>query len=390
MEYLKECKSCSSGRKGCNSTMQGLLDHCHKLTVFDWLNFQGVKTHQSPWVEVRFKSTRKEFFNNAYNLPLQAGDLVLVEGNPGKDVGMVTCVGFLAEVQIRKRGLEMNSESAKKIIRKARQHDIDLWKVAKAREHDVMLEARKIARDMNLEMKISDVEFQGDNTKAIFYYIADQRVDFRELIKIYAQKFSIKVEMKQIGTRQEAALVGGIGPCGRELCCSTWLTDFRSVSTTAARYQQLSLNPQKLAGQCGKLKCCLNYELDHYAEALKAFPKMDKTPLRFMNQELIWFKNDIFKNLMWFYDKDNHAFQYAIPLNEVKIVLEKNQQGIYPENIPTFITTSGDAENHPNQNEITRVLEDTDTEALDERLKNLKKTFKKSEHGAKKRFNKRK
>jgi cell fate regulator YaaT (PSP1 superfamily) len=376
-EELKECKTCGSG--GCSSTMQGLLDHCNKLTVFDWLTNLKLNTEESKWVEVRFKNTRKEFYYNAYNLPLYVGDMVLVEGNPGKDVGMVTVRGNLAEVQMKKKGININPEAAKKIIRKARQQDIELWKKARMREHETMLEARKIAREMKLDMKISDVEFQGDNTKAIFYYIADQRVDFRELIKVYAQTFSIKVEMRQIGTRQEAALVGGIGSCGRELCCSTWLTDFRSVTTTAARYQQLSLNPQKLAGQCGKLKCCLNFELDLYVEALKKFPNLEKNNLKFQNNELVWFKNDIFKKLMWFYEKQNPSIQYAIPLEEVNKVVQKNKDNIFPEEIPLKISSSGAVESTDKSiNDISQVLDEADKQDLDNRLKNLKKTLKKS------------
>jgi cell fate regulator YaaT (PSP1 superfamily) len=359
--------------------MQGLLDHCHKLTVFDWLTNLKLSSEESKWVEVRFKNTRKEFYYNAYNLPLYVGDMVLVEGNPGKDLGMVTIKGNLAEVQMKKKGITISPDTAKKVIRKARQQDIELWKRARMREHQTMLEARKIAREMKLDMKISDVEFQGDNTKAIFYYIADQRVDFRELIKVYAQTFSIKVEMRQIGTRQEAALVGGIGSCGRELCCSTWLTDFRSVTTTAARYQQLSLNPQKLAGQCGKLKCCLNFELDLYVEALKKFPNLEKNNLKFQNNELVWFKNDIFKNLMWFYEKQNPAMQYAIPLEEVNKVIQKNKENIFPEEIPLKISSSGAVESADKSiNDISQVLDEADKQDLDNRLKNLKKTFKKS------------
>lgn len=376
------CTTCGSIRQGCSSTKNGLLDRCNKLTVFDWLSDLHIEGNNSLWIEVRFKNVRKDFFYNIHRLSLHVGDYVVVEAQPGRDLGMVTAKGYMAEILMQKKGVLYQPETAKKVIRVARQEDLDLWNQAKARETETLLEARRIAREMKLDMKISDVEFQADNTKAIFYYIADQRVDFRELIKVYAKNFKIRVEMKQIGTRQEAALVGGIGSCGRELCCSTWLTDFRSVSTTAVRYQQLALNPEKLTGQCGKLKCCLNYELDHYVDALKLFPDMEKRTLKFSDKELVWFKNDIFKQRMWFYEKKETNLQFAIHLEKVKEIIAQNEKGIFPSEIPTAVYASGqadlDQETDLKDNEVVQVLEDESKEALERRVQKLKKNQKKN------------
>jgi len=269
-----ECQSCSSGKgtpKGCGSNGSCGTSGCNKLEVYDWLGNMELPSGQPQFdmIEVQFKSTRKGFFRRGV-INVIKGDVVAVEANSGHDIGVVSLTGELVRMQMKKKKVLTNSDSIRKIYRKAQQADLDKWIKARELEHPTMIKARKFAGELDLNMKISDVEYQADNTKATFYYTAEDRVDFRELIKKMADEFKIRVEMKQIGVRQEAGRLGGIGSCGRELCCSTWLTDFRSVSTSAARYQQLALNPAKLAGQCGKLKCCLNYELDSYLDALKS------------------------------------------------------------------------------------------------------------------------
>jgi len=275
------CNSCSTGKdgqpKGCKNNGTCGTDSCNKLTVFDWLSNMSLPNGEQPfnWVEVRFKNGRKNYYKNIENLSLSIGDIVTTQAQAGHDVGMVTLTGELVRVQMKRKKVDENAEEILKIYRKASQKDIDIWSSARDKEETMKVKARQFAIDLKLQMKISDIEYQGDASKATFYYTAEERVDFRELIKVFAKEFRTRIEMKQVGFRQEAARLGGIGSCGRELCCSTWLTDFRSVSTSAARYQQLSLNPQKLAGQCGKLKCCLNYELDTYLDALKEFPKTD-------------------------------------------------------------------------------------------------------------------
>lgn len=245
---------------------------CAKLNVTDWMDDIQPTSRTMDFVEVRFKNTRKDYYENVNNLKLEVGDLVAVEGSPGHDIGIVSLMGELVQTQMKKYKVTLNNGEYRKIYRKAKPNDIEKWKEAISREHQTMIRSRQISADLKLDMKIGDVEFQGDGTKAIFYYIADERVDFRQLIKVLAETFHIRIEMKQIGARQEAGRIGGIGPCGREICCSTWLNNFVSVATTAARCQEISLNPQKLAGQCGKLKCCLNYELACYIDAQKDFP----------------------------------------------------------------------------------------------------------------------
>ena len=274
------CSSCSTGKdgqpRGCRNNGTCGTDGCNKLTVFDWLSNMSLPAGQQAFdvVEVRFKNSRKEFFRNSEALSLSMGDVVATQAKSGHDVGIVTLTGELVRVQMRKKKVSSGPDLPK-IYRKATQRDIDKWKKVRGKEEEIKKRSREMAIILGLQMKISDVEFQGDGSKATFYYTADERVDFRQLIKDMAKAFGIRIEMRQIGYRQEAQRLGGIGSCGRELCCSTWLTDFRSVTTAAARYQQLSLNPQKLAGQCGKLKCCLNYELDTYLDALKDFPPAD-------------------------------------------------------------------------------------------------------------------
>lgn len=326
------CSNCSTGAKdgtprGCKNNGTCGTDSCNKLTVFDWLGNMNLPNGEKPFdcVEVRFKNGRKEFFRNHENLSLNIGDVVATEVSPGHDIGIVTLTGELVKIQMKKKGVDPNSSEILKIYRKATQKDIDVWSEARDKEEPMKVRARELAIALNLEMKISDIEFQGDGSKAIFYYTANDRVDFRQLIKDFAKEFSIRIEMRQVGFRQEASRLGGIGSCGRELCCSTWLTDFRSVNTSAARYQQLSLNPQKLAGQCGKLKCCLNYELDTYLDALKDFPDFE-TKLHTEKGDAVCQKQDIFKGLMWFAYTDNFAVWHMLNIEQVKEIIAENKQ----------------------------------------------------------------
>ncbi|SNR25124.1 Cell fate regulator YaaT, PSP1 superfamily (controls sporulation, competence, biofilm development) [Maribacter sedimenticola] len=325
------CSSCSTGKdgqpKGCKNNGTCGTDGCNKLTVFDWLSNMSLPNGERPFdfVEVRFKNSRKEFFRNTENLSLSIGDIVATQAQSGHDIGMVTLTGELVRVQMKRKKESFDETSASKIYRKATQKDIDIWQKCRNREEEIKKRAREIAIILKLQMKISDVEFQGDGSKATFYYTADERVDFRQLIKDMAKAFGIRIEMRQIGYRQEAQRLGGIGSCGRELCCSTWLTDFRSVSTSAARYQQLSLNPQKLAGQCGKLKCCLNYELDVYLDALKDFPSQD-TKL-FTDKGLAFCqKTDIFKEMLWFSYKEDPGNWHVLTKDQVNTILTKNKK----------------------------------------------------------------
>ena len=299
--------------------------------------------------EVRFKNTRKGFYTNASGQNVKAGDLVIVESVTGYDLGIVTLEGPIVGRQMKSRGISPDGEF-KKIYRKARQSDIVKWQEAIAREQDTMVKARRIAAEMGLEMKIGDVEFQGDGSKAIFYYIADGRVDFRQLIKVFAEEFRIRIEMKQIGVRQEAGLIGGIGICGRELCCANYITNFQSITTSAARCQDLSLNPQKLAGQCGKLKCCLNYEVATYLDAQSRIPRVTE-PLEFEDGQAYLMKTDILKEVMYFsYDKSSMAKLYPLDAEEVREIIKMNRNGIRPESLqdepepraPEFVTAVGD------------------------------------------------
>ncbi|MBS9461197.1 hypothetical protein KIM67_02150 [Flagellimonas sp. 389] len=324
------CSSCSTGKdgqpRGCKNNGTCGTDGCNKLTVFDWLSNMSLPNGQKPFdcVEVRFKNSRKEFFKNTDNLHLAIGDVVATQAKSGHDIGIVTLTGELVKVQMKKKKVA-HDEAIPKIYRKASQRDIDIWQKCRNKEPEIQKRSREIAISLKLQMKLSDVEFQGDGSKATFYYTAEDRVDFRQLIKDMAKAFSIRIEMRQIGYRQEAQRLGGIGSCGRELCCSTWLTDFRSVSTASARYQQLALNPQKLAGQCGKLKCCLNYELDMYLEALKDFPSQDS---KLLTQKGIAFcqKTDIFKQTLWFSYKDDPATWHALDKDHVLEILEMNKK----------------------------------------------------------------
>ena len=336
------CTNCGTGTpNGCKNNGTCSSGGCNKLEVYDWLANIALPSGQAPYdiVEVRFKNSRKAFFKNAHNLTLQVGDVVVVEGSPGIDTGVVSVVGELARVQVKKKESSFKANEARKIKSIAVQEDIDRWVKARSLEKEVMYKSRVLAVNLGLQMKISDVEYQGDLKKATFYYTAEGRVDFRQLIRDLAGEFSVRIEMKQIGERQEAARLGGIGSCGRELCCSTWLTDFRSVSTSAARYQQLSLNPQKLAGQCGKLKCCLNYELDMYLDALKAFPKGD-LKLRTEKGTAMHVKTDVFKQEMWYaFDdgKGSGSSLVALKPERVREIIRMNKEDKKPFDLSNFI-----------------------------------------------------
>ena len=322
---------------------------CCKLGARNWLKDAQDGTYKDIF-EVRFKNTRKGFYINDSPQNVRVGDLVMVEAVSGLDLGIVTLEGPIVGRQMKNKGLDPDTADLKKIYRKARQSDIDRWQESIAREQETMIKARSIAAEMGLEMKIGDVEFQGDGSKAIFYYIADERVDFRQLIKVFAEEFRIRIEMKQIGARQEAGLIGGLGVCGRELCCANYISSFQSISTAAARCQDLSLNPQKLAGQCGKLKCCLNYEVATYMDAQSRIPRVNE-PLEFEDGQAYLRKTDILKELMYFsYDKTSDANLYPLAASEVAEIIKMNRNGIRPESLrsepeqeaPEFITAVGD------------------------------------------------
>lgn len=336
----ESCKNSSGGAPaGCRNNGTCSTGGCNKLEVYDWLSNMQLPgdLKKFPYVEVRFKNSRKDFYENTSSLNLNSGDCIVVEGGPGYDVGIVTASGELARLQMGKKKNPKNTREIKRVLRKATSEDLELWREARSVEEESMFKARSISSSLGLEMKISDVEYQGDNTKAIFYYTAEGRVDFRELIKKYAETFRVRIEMKQIGARQEAARLGGIGSCGRELCCSTWLTDFRSVSTSAARYQQLSLNTDKLAGQCGKLKCCLNYELDSYLDAIKHLPKPN-SKLRTKKGLAHHIKTDIFKGIMWFvYEESSSGGPIPLSAERVKEILSLNEAKTFPEDLHDFV-----------------------------------------------------
>jgi cell fate regulator YaaT (PSP1 superfamily) len=365
------CSGCSTGR-GCSTASTGLpggcknngscgAGGCNKLNVFNWLANMELPGGQPEFdiVEVRFKNSRKEFFKNVNALQLNVGDVIAVEASPGHDIGIVSISGELVRLQMKKQKANPASPEIKKVYRKAKQTDIEKWQEAQGLEQATMYRARTFAVKLGLQMKISDVEYQGDRTKAIFYYTADDRVDFRELIKVLADEFKVRIEMRQIGARQEASRLGAIGSCGRELCCSTWLTDFRSVSTSAARYQQLSLNPLKLAGQCGKLKCCLNYELDSYMDALKDIPEVNNVKLETEKGRAFHQKTDIFRKRMFFsytHEPDNFI---QLTVDRVKEVMEMNKEGNKPADLlvhveKKVIEKTPDYENVVGQDSLTR------------------------------------
>ena len=359
------CNSCSTGKdgqpKGCKNNGTCGTDSCNKLTVFDWLANMSLPQGEEPFngVEVRFKNGRKQYYKNTEKLSLSIGDIVATEAQSGHDIGMVTLTGELVRVQMKRKKIDIdNQDEVLKIYRKANQKDIDIWSSARDKEEPMKVKARQFAIDLNLQMKISDIEYQGDASKATFYYTAEDRVDFRELIKVFAREFRTRIEMKQVGFRQEASRLGGIGSCGRELCCSTWLTDFRSVSTSAARYQQLSLNPLKLAGQCGKLKCCLNYELDAYLDALKDFPKTE-TKLYTEKGTAICQKADIFKGHLWYAYEGEWMNWHKLTTDQANEIIAKNSNKEKVANLEDYSSeliedTKSEFENVVGQDSLTR------------------------------------
>lgn len=326
------CTSCGTGKpNGCKSNGGCSSGGCNRLNVYDWLADLPLdyKEDACKIIEITFnQGSRKDFYRNTTSSTFSKGDIVTVEGVSGFDVGTVNLTGELIRLQLKKKKLDENNSDFKRILRLATDSDIAKWKETKLRERQVLIRSRAIARQLNLNLKMSEVEIQADSRKATFYYIADERVDFRELIRLYANEFKVKVEMKQIGARQEAGKIGGIGSCGRELCCSTWLTDFKSVNTNAARYQNLSINQTKLSGQCGRLKCCLNYELDTYLDALQYFPD-DAEVIEVAKGRAFLVKKDIFRNLMWYTMADSTK-HYPLTIDSVKKIKEQNKQGIKP------------------------------------------------------------
>ncbi len=362
------CSGCSSvgadGKPaGCKSNGFCSTSGCSKLGVFDWLTGVPLPNGQQAFdgVEVRFKNTRKGFYRNTSGMQLMQGDLITVDAAPGHDVGMVSLTGELVRAQMARRQVTVETYELRKVLRKSTQEDIDRWHAARKQEDDTMLASRQMVREAKLDMKVTDVEYQGDGTKAILYYTAEDRIDFRGIVRTMSDRFKVRLEMKQIGARQETGRIGGIGSCGRELCCSTWLTDFRSVTTSAARYQQLALNPQKLAGQCGKLKCCLNYELDMYIEAIKSYPSQN-AKLKTQQGTGAHMKTDIFTGKMWYgFKKPGEAFVMAgFPIDVVRDILAKNKEGLEPEvdlnmaDEPEPLVKGPDYENVVGQDDLTR------------------------------------
>jgi len=337
------CGSCGTGKPGgCKSNGGCSTGGCNRLNVHDWLRNLPIDDTESQCkiIEVSFnQGSRKDFYKNASSQFYEKGDYVTVEGVNGFDLGEVVLTGELVRLQLKKRGIDEFGSEMKKILRPSNERDIEAFKISKSREAAILSRSRAAARDLRLAMKLSEVEIQADGKKATFFYTADDRIDFRELIRIFAGEFKVKVEMRQIGIRQEAAKVGGIGSCGRELCCSTWLHDFKSVNTTAARYQNLSINQTKLSGQCGRLKCCLNFELDTYLDALQAFPDYADNLQTVMGQAFL-IKKDIFKNLMW-YTLPNNTKHYPLTIERVKEIKKLNQQGIAVEELQAVEVTSG-------------------------------------------------
>lgn len=335
LDMGRGCRFCNCGEESAGAVCEG----CFKLHVTDWL--EGMPDmFPDDVLEVRFKNTRRGYYKNVNNLDLKKGDIVAVESSPGHDIGIVSLTGDMVGRQMRRVGFSPLNGEFKKIYRKAKPYDIEKWQEAIALEHETMIRSRQIAADMCLNMKIGDVEYQGDKLKAIFYYIADERVDFRELIKVFADQFRIRIEMKQIGARQEAGRIGGLGSCGRELCCASWISSFSSVTTNAARTQEISLNPQKLAGQCGKLKCCLVYELDDYLDARKEFPRINQ-PLQALDGEYYLVKTDILGRKMSFSTSPTAIVgMVTLPLSRVKEVLAANKRGVKVERLEGEETAS--------------------------------------------------
>ena len=330
-------RGCCRAPRVYNPKDQIFQHSCCKLDEHNWLKEYKGSPNESGLraAEVRFKNGRKDFFSYTNEIELDEGEIIAVEAAAGHDIGIVTLVGEIVDLQMKRKKVQEPLEALKKVYRHAKLSDVEKWVSAIELEDNTLFRSREVVLDLNLNMKMNDVEYQGDKTKAIFYYTAEDRVDFRELIKRLAEEFHIRIEMRQIGTRQEAAKLGGIGSCGRELCCSSWMADFHSVSTNVARLQQLSPNPQKLAGQCGKLKCCLNYEYEAYVDALKAFPD-DRTVLKTKKGDAFHQKSDIFKGLMWYAYSNDRNNLMAIPIDKVKEIAASNKKGKLPEKLEDF------------------------------------------------------
>lgn len=349
------------GKKGCSKIQN------NKLNTYDWLCDVPDAENATDYVEVQFKNTRKGYYLNNTKIPLEKGDLIAVEASPGHDIGTVTLTGKLVLLQMKKNNVRTEGVEPKKVYRKAKPADIEKYEEAKAKEHATMIRSREIAAELGLNMKIGDVEYQGDGNKAIFYYIADERVDFRQLIKVLAEAFRVRIEMKQIGARQEAGRIGGIGPCGRELCCSSWMTSFVSVATGAARYQDISMNPQKLAGQCAKLKCCINYEVDAYVEAQKRLPSREIV-LETKDNTYYHFKTDIFKReITYSTDKSFASNLITIPAERAFDVINMNKKGNKP------ITLEADTKPQPPKRDAQDILGQDSVTRFDSVKKKKKK-----------------
>jgi cell fate regulator YaaT (PSP1 superfamily) len=372
------CSNCGTSKggkpSGCKSNGGCSTGGCNRLNVHDWLANLPFSDPESGCriVEVSFnQGSRKDYYRNATTQLFEKGDMISVEGVSGFDVGEVTLTGEMVRLQLKKKGIEEKNPEIKRILRRATDKDLEIMQQNKARERDALIRSRAIARQLKLDMKMSEVEIQADGRKATFFYIADDRVDFRELIKLYAGEFRLKVEMRQIGARQEAAKVGGIGSCGRELCCSTWLSDFKSVNTTAARYQNLSINQSKLSGQCGRLKCCLNYELDTYLDALQNFPDNAES-LQVAKGTASLIKKDIFKNLMWYVLPDSNK-QYPLTIERVRKIRQMNMQNVVADDLGPVEVNTG------------KPKEETETGFVDLvgqiSLKTLEKADRKKRHG---------
>ena len=366
MDFKLNMGGCCINKKGCSKRQN------NKLNVYDWLCDIPESQSTTDFVEVQFKNTRKGYYINSMKIPLEKGDIVAVESSPGHDIGTVTLTGQLVLLQMRKNHVRSELSDIKRIYRKAKASDLEKYEAAKAKEHDTMIRSRKIAEDLGLQMKIGDVEYQGDGNKAIFYYIADDRVDFRQLIKVLAEQFRVRIEMKQIGARQEAGRIGGIGPCGRELCCSSWMTSFVSVSTGAARYQDISMNPQKLAGQCAKLKCCLNYEVDAYVEVQKRLPSKE-IALETQEGTFYHFKTDILKReLTYSSDKSIPANLVSIPAARVFDIINMNKRGEKP------FSLESDTQIKEKPQQIHDILGQESVTRFDSQLKRKKKKKRKA------------
>ncbi len=340
--YIRGCSAIMSESE--NNSLKSCSCNC--LETFDWLSDLNDLGGQQEFIEVRFKNTRKGFYRNVNKLMLEKGDIIAVESSPGHDLGVVSLNGELVLEQMRKYKVSPDGEGLKKVYRKAKPADIEKWQEAISMEIPTMLRAREITESLDLNMKIGDVEFQGDKTKAIFYYISEERVDFRELIKVLADEFRVRIEMRQIGARQEAGRIGGIGVCGRQLCCSSWLTGFSSVTTNAARVQEISLNPQKLAGQCSKLKCCINYEVDVYNDAKRDFPDLEQA-LETTEGRYFFQKADIFKKIVWYSDNPGSTLDMvSVSLDRVKEIIDMNGKGEKPQKLVEHVEVDGTQEVH--------------------------------------------